>query len=174
MRWFLSTLAGIANRSSRPCCWTPTRSAQGRACSSRTDSRGWRVSRRAAGKTPFVAAVETTDDGKPRQIILRRVKAFSTFASRELAGAALASGAKAAKTPRFKWVNTALGNIKTALVGTYRAVREQHAPRYLAEFEYRFNRRYDLGAMIPRLAFVAATTAPMPYRLLKLADDFQA
>ena len=70
----------------------------------------------------------------------------------------------------FKWVNTALGNIKAALVGTYRAVREKHVPRYLAEFEYRFNRRYDLQTMIPRLAFVALRTAPMPYRLLKLAD----
>ena len=83
------------------------------------------------------------------------------------------SGPKAAKTPAFKWVNTALGNIKAALVGTYRAVREKHAPRYLAEFEYRFNRRYDLGEMIPRLGFVAIRTLPMPYRLLKLAD-FQA
>ena len=56
------------------------------------------------------------------------------------------------------------------MVGTYRAVREKHVPRYLAEFEYRFNRRYDLAAFIPRLAFIALRTAPMPYRLLKLAD----
>jgi hypothetical protein len=49
-------------------------------------------------------------------------------------------------------------------------VREKHVPRYLAEFEYRFNRRYDLAAIIPRLAFIALRTAPMPYRLLKLAD----
>jgi hypothetical protein len=77
------------------------------------------------------------------------------------------------KTPAFKWVNTALGNIKAAIVGTYRAVDEKHVPRYLAEFEYRFNRRHDLVSMIPRLAVVATTTAPMPYRLLKLAD-FQA
>ena len=53
------------------------------------------------------------------------------------------------RTPAFKWVNTALGNIKAALVGTYRAVQEKHVPRYLAEFEYRFNRRYDLETMIP-------------------------
>ncbi|MGJ0506085.1 MAG: hypothetical protein ACR652_02925 [Methylocystis sp.] len=32
-----------------------------------------------------------------------------------------------------------------------------------------FNRRYDLGEMIPRLAFVAIRTLPMPYHLLKLA-----
>jgi hypothetical protein len=49
-------------------------------------------------------------------------------------------------------------------------VREQHAARYLAEFEYRFNRRYDLGEMIPRLASVALAATPMPYSLLKLAD----
>ena len=155
--------------------------------------------RGAEGKTPFVAAVETTDDGKPHQIILRRVKTFSKHALEKLASTALTPGAevvsdglacfsavveagcmhkviltgsgpKAAKTPAFKWVNTALGNIKAALVGTYRAVREKHVARYLAEFEYRFNRRYNLGEIIPRLASVALATAPMPYALLKLAD----
>ena len=162
-------------------------------------ARSGRRGRGAAGKTPFVAAIATTDDGKPDQIILRPVKAFSSFAIRKLASTALnpganivsdglacfaavaqagclhtsiqtGSGKQAARTPAFKWVNTALGNIKAALVGTYRAVREKHVPRYLAEFEYRFNRRYDLKTMIPRLAFVALRTTPMPYRLLKLAD----
>ena len=47
----------------------------------------------------------------------------------------------------------------------------KHVPRYLAEFEYRFNRRYDLAAMMPRLGYVAVRTPPMPYRLLKLAED---
>jgi hypothetical protein len=42
-------------------------------------------------------------------------------------------------------------------------------PRYLAEFEYRFNRRYDLAAMMPRLGWATVRTPPMPYRLLKLA-----
>ena len=32
------------------------------------------------------------------------------------------SGPAAARTPGFKWVNTALGNIKAAIVGTYRAI----------------------------------------------------
>ncbi len=82
------------------------------------------------------------------------------------------SGAPAARTATFKWVNTALGNIKAAIVGTYRAVDQKHVPRYLAEFEYRFNRRYDLGAMMPRLAWAGVRTTPMPYRLLKLADVY--
>ncbi|EGO93287.1 hypothetical protein APM_2834 (plasmid) [Acidiphilium sp. PM] len=81
------------------------------------------------------------------------------------------SGPAAARSPTFKWVNTALGNIKSAIVGTYRAISSKHVPRYLAEFEYRFNRRYDLASMIPRLGWAAAHTPPMPYRLLKLAEN---
>ncbi|MDR0827835.1 MAG: IS1595 family transposase, partial [Desulfovibrio sp.] len=38
-------------------------------------------------------------------------------------------------------------------------------------FAYRFNRRYELSSMIDRLAYVALRTPPMPYRLLKLAED---
>ena len=40
------------------------------------------------------------------------------------------------------------------------------------KFEYRFNRRYRLETMIPRLAYVALRTTPMPYSLLKLADVY--
>ena len=38
----------------------------------------------------------------------------------------------------------------------------------LVEFKYRFNRRFDLPNIIPRLVYVALTTPPMPERLLKL------
>jgi hypothetical protein len=34
----------------------------------------------------------------------------------------------------------------------------------------RFNRRYDLAAMLLRLAKAAMQTSPMPYRLLKMAE----
>ena len=59
---------------------------------------------------------------------------------------------------------------KAAITGTYRAISSKHVPRYLAEFEYRFNRRYDLAAMIPRLCWAGVRTAPMPYQPLKLAE----
>ena len=160
---------------------------------------GGKRGRGAPGKTAFVAAVETTPEGKPVRLKLRRVTSFcgraiSGFAKSSLdpdcevvsdglacfgrvtdAGCThqvitTGSGARAARTPAFKWVNTALGNIKAALTGTYRAIRAKHVPRYLAEFEYRFNRRYDLAAMIPRLCWAAVHAPPMPYRLLKLAE----
>jgi hypothetical protein len=81
------------------------------------------------------------------------------------------SGRQAAQHPAFKGVNTVLGNVKHALRGTFHAVREKHAPRYLAEFEYRFNRRFDLPSMIQRLVYVGVRTPPMPYRLLSLAEQ---
>ena len=78
------------------------------------------------------------------------------------------SGRAAVERPEFRWVNTILGNIKNALRGTYHAVRPKYAQRYLSEFEYRFNRRFDLPDIIPRLVYVALRTPPMPERLLKL------
>jgi hypothetical protein len=90
--------------------------------------------------------------------------AFQCFASVADAGCAhkvvkTGSGPKAARTPAFKWVNTALGNIKAAITGTYRAINSKHVPRYLTEFEYRFNRRYDLAAIIPRLTWAACVVS---------------
>ena len=162
---------------------------------------GGKRGRGAPGKTPFVAAVEITPEGKPVRLKLRRVASFcnhaiSIFAKRSLDPACevvsddlacfgavakagwvhevikTGSGAAAARTSTFKWVNTALGNIKAAIVGTYRAIDQKHVPRYLAEFEYRFNRRYDLAAMMARILWAGVRTTPMPYRLLKLADIY--
>jgi len=156
--------------------------------------------RGSAGKMPFVAAVETTKDGKPTRIKLRRVKRFqkkrvakltqrickpgTTVVSdgygpfRGIADAActhvpvVSTGKRDVLNRTFKWVSTTLGNIKSAITGTYRKVSDKHVPRLLAEFEYRFNRRYDLAAMIPRLGWVAVRTTPMPYRLLKLTENY--
>ena len=81
----------------------------------------------------------------------------------------VAGGGKAAlERPEFHWVKPILGNIKSALLGTYHAIRPKYAQRYLAEFEYRFNRRFHLPEIIPRLVYVALRTPPMPERLLKL------
>jgi hypothetical protein len=40
------------------------------------------------------------------------------------------------------------------------------------EFEYRFNLRYCLETMMPRLAYVASRIAPMLYSLLKRAEVY--
>jgi transposase-like protein len=161
---------------------------------------GGKRGRGSPGKTPIIAAVETTPDGKPVRLALRRVKAFSKARVKDLARQILEAGTMVVsdglgcfrgvtdagcihvvvaaaehghseKLACFRWVNTTLANIKNSITGTYRAVREKHAQRTLAEFECRFNRRFDLAAIIPRLCYVAMRTPPMPYRLLKLAED---
>ena len=53
-------------------------------------------------------------------------------------------GRASAQHPEFHWVNTILGNVKSALRGTYHSFRPKYAQRYLSEFEYRFNRRFHL------------------------------
>ncbi|UJX40938.1 IS1595 family transposase [Desulfovibrio sp. JY] len=161
--------------------------------------RGGKRGRGAPGKIPFIAAVETTKSGQPHKMKLCRVKGFRRnevqrasqkilrsgtlvvtdrlpcFSEVQAAGCrhepVQDSGRKAVQDSVFKWVNTMLGNVKSALLGTYRAVRGKHVPRYLASFGYRFNRRYDLATMLTRLAWVSLRTPPMPYRLLKLAED---
>ena len=40
------------------------------------------------------------------------------------------------------------------------------AARYLAEFQYRFNRRYDLAALPQRLLQAAVTALPLPRPIL--------
>ena len=150
--------------------------------------------RRAPGKTPFIAAVETTGQAgsantaadhqllcnrdlgvrqaQPRSGLLCRQRRPSVFRPHRRRRVRAGSGPKAARTPTFKWVNIALGNIKAATTGTHRAINSKHVPRYLAEFEYRFNRRYDLAGMLPRLCWAGVRTTPMPYRLLKLAEVY--
>ncbi len=43
-----------------------------------------------------------------------------------------------------------IGNIKNSMKGSYHSINSKHLPRYLAEFCYRFNRRFNLKDMMPR------------------------
>ena len=69
----------------------------------------------------------------------------------------------------FRWVNTVLGNLKTAIRGTCHAIRRPYVPRYLAEFQWRFNRRFDLRGMLDKLAAAAIRQAPTPYQAIRIA-----
>ena len=72
----------------------------------------------------------------------------------------------------FKWVNTTLGNIKSAITGTYRKLGPDHAGRYLASFAWRYNRRFQLQTMIPRSSIAPHAPSPCPIAS-SLPDDFQ-
>lgn len=155
--------------------------------------------RGSENKTPFVAAIQTDDDGKPSLMRLTRVEGFTHAAIKQWATESLApnahvvsdglwcfaavaqvgatherhvvgGGKSAVQHSQFHWVNTILGNLKTALNGTYHAIdHAKYAHRYLAEFTYRFNRRFNLSTMVPRL--LRAVVATKPIRDLRLSEE---
>lgn len=156
---------------------------------------GGGTGRGSPGKTPFVAAVQITAQGFPVAMRMDVVPGFrktalAQWARRHLApGTAVVSdglncfpgvaaadcthvplvtggGPASATHPMFQWVNTVLGNVKNALHGTYHAVKPKYLQRYLSEFCYRFNRRFRLQDLVPRLIHAAAHTPPLPYCLL--------
>ena len=68
-------------------------------------------------------------------------------------------------------INTLLGNLKTALSGTYHAFDfVKYAHRYLAEAQYRFNRRFNLASILPRLLRAASVTTPRNAQFIRAAE----
>ena len=62
-------------------------------------------------------------------------------------------------------------NLKLALSGTYHAFDfVKYAHRYLAEAQYRFNRRFNLHFILDRLLRAATVTTPMPSSFIRAAE----
>jgi hypothetical protein len=149
---------------------------------------GGKTGRGSENKVPFIAAVQTTESGQPvlacfaqapftkeavedfaAKSLVRPLTVVSDglgcFTAAERAGVHqrfVTGGGKASvKLPQFQAVNTVLSNLKTAMAGTYHAIDfAKYAHRYLAEVQYRFNRRFDLSTILRRLVRVATITAP--------------
>jgi len=156
---------------------------------------GGKRGRGSQNKTPVLVAVQVTADGQPVVMKLSVVAGFrkdeiedwagenlkpgtevhtdglGCFRGVEAAGCEhqphVTGGGKAGcETPSLVRANTILGNVKRALDGTYHRFAPYYAARYLAEFQYRFNRRYDLAAMPLRLLKAAAGALPLPRPML--------
>jgi len=162
---------------------------------------GGKVGRGSENKVPFIAAVQTNKQGHPLYAVFSTVKSFcreevELWARRSLVPSSLvvsdglwcfqaveAAGCfhqrevvgkerKSTSMDCFSWINTVLGNLKNAITGTYHAFDfEKYAHRYLGEFQYRFNRRFDLAAMFKRLVNATAKADKVPEQKLRLAED---
>lgn len=156
----------------------------------------WPMASNGTTKVPFVAAVSTRE-GRPRHARLDVVPSFNrhnlamwaakaiaptasvvsdgltAFQGIEWAGISHESvvtgrGRKAAQEPRLKWVNIILSNLKTALGGTHHALKfAKYGGRYLAAHQYRFNRRFDLSAMLLQLVVGVCEGRPRKERDLR-------
>ena len=154
--------------------------------------------RGSENKVPFIAAVQTNKHRNPVYAVFSQVKAFSlqdveTWATSRLsphttvvsdglqcftavtkAGCnhqqEVVGNRKSTKMDCFKWVNTILGNVKNAISGTYHAFDfEKYGYRYLGEYQYRFNRRFDLASMFSRLCSACAKAGKLPEKWLRLS-----
>jgi len=159
---------------------------------------GGKAGRGCENKVPFIAAVQTTEAGQPVRACFVQCsftkEAVDKFAAKSLArpltvvsdglgcftaaaGAGVherhvtGGGKVGVKLPQFRAVNTVLSNLKTALCGTYHAFDfVKYAPRYLAEAQYRFNRRFDLRSILSRLVRAAAMASPCAAPLIRAAE----
>jgi hypothetical protein len=69
----------------------------------------------------------------------------------------------------LKWVNTLLGNLKTAITGTHKSIRRPYVQRYFAEFQFRFNGRHDLPGLFTSLLAAATSARPRTLADIRLA-----
>lgn len=162
---------------------------------------GGTVGRGSENKIPFVAAIETNDQGHPKRAVFSPVKAFNSaeiaaWACCNLSASAIVisdgfacfravvasgcthqpevigKGRKSTNLQCFKWVNTVLGNLKSSINGTYHGFDfAKYANRYLSEVQYRFNRRFDLRSMFSRLLFAGINTGKRTETWLRVAED---
>lgn len=78
-------------------------------------------------------------------------------------------GTKSSELEIFRWVNTFISNLKTALGGTYHHIDgHKYLGRYLAEAQYRVNRRFNLHSLVDCLLVACVRTAPSPEHWLRL------
>jgi ribosomal protein L37AE/L43A len=157
---------------------------------------GGKPGRGSQNKVSFVAAVQTTEDGqavvacfaqlpftktalaefmakslvRPLTVVSDGLACFTAAQDAGVHQATVTGGGSASvKLPQFKAVNTVLGNLKTSLSGTLHAFGfVKYAHRYLAEAQYRFNRRFNLNIILHRLVGAAISTPPRPARILRL------
>jgi transposase-like protein len=159
---------------------------------------GGKPGRGSENKVPFVAAVSLNDQGNPLYAKVTPVPGFTSEAISKWARSSLAPGTdvlsdglgcfaavteagcthrveivgqrKPRELPQFKWVNTVLGNLKTMLSGAYKAFGYgKYADRYLGAFAYRFNRRFDLAALVVQLVVATSRSTAAPERVIRHA-----
>lgn len=155
--------------------------------------------RGSENKAPFVAAVELSEEGHPQHVRFDAIDdltgttmaawavsalhpsvhlvtdGLASFASAGAAvaeyGAIVVGPRKSSELEPFRWVNTFISNCKTAMQGTYHHIdADKYRQRYLAEAQYRVNRRFDLHSLVGRMVHACVRTDPCTERRLRLAQ----
>ena len=141
--------------------------------------------RGSENKQAFLAAVSTDEEGPPLKVKLKPLKSFTkagvaNFAKKFLAKGAkvfsdalnafnffsesedyehyrtnMSKGNKKENYKKFNSINTLIANLKSFIGGIHHCVSEKYLVKYFAEFQYRFNRRFDLKALPDRFFYTS-------------------
>jgi ribosomal protein L37AE/L43A len=85
--------------------------------------------------------------------------------------AVVVSPLKSSELNCFRWVNTVIGNVKTSMKGAYHGFKvSKYIRSYLAEAQYRFNRRFNLEPLVARLLYACAQSAPRNLKWIRAAE----
>lgn len=149
--------------------------------------------RGASGKAKVVVAVETPGD-KPRFATMRRVpkvgrndikgmaqeclvaeatvrtdgwRPYGVLAELSHHHQPVITGSGKNAVNLFPWVHTLIANVKGNIRGIYHGVSEKHLPFYLAEFCYRFNRRFWEDQMFNRMVSACVATQTITFAELR-------
>jgi transposase-like protein len=149
--------------------------------------------RGAGGKATVVVAVEI-EDSKPRFATMRQVKrlsaaeihttftdhlqqdwvvrtdgwpAYGIFDSAQGEHQPVVTGSGRNAVKLLPWVHTLIANVKGNIRGVYHGVSSKHLGCYLAEFCYRFNRRFWESQMFDRLLVACLNSPTISFAELK-------
>lgn len=101
--------------------------------------------------------------------------AFRRFADEGHAHTVLVTkgGRAATVVDGARWVNVVLSNVKRSIGGAYHSFNQaKYARRYLGEAAYRFNRRFALPELLPRLLRAMVLCTPCTEPALRHASNF--
>jgi len=129
------------------------------------------------GDAPGFASIDVVDhidEVSVRRVARKRIQAgqtirtdgYSTFTTLSKDGFEhdrIVVGKPAQASVKFPWVHTVISNCKGQFQGTQRGVSLKHLPRYLAEFSYRFNRRFWESQLFDRLLTACSFTMTVTY-----------
>ena len=98
-------------------------------------------------------------------VLTDRFPSYRRLSSRGFAHAALGLGGNEQLADRyFPWVHITFSNLKRFLLGTHHKPQAKHLKRYLAEFTYRLNRRWQEASLFDHLAEACLSTKTIIYR----------
>ncbi|NQZ58882.1 MAG: IS1595 family transposase [Lentisphaeraceae bacterium] len=156
---------------------------------------GGKGGRGSGNKVPFIAAVQTDNSHHPKFAVLSPVEGFTRaevthWAKEHIAPQSLVlsngldcfkvldstyrhrvynmeTAGKPIANSELKWVNTILGNIKTAFSGALHAFDfRKYCGRYLGNMQFRFNHRFNLKECFYEVLSLSVVTDAKPAKTL--------